>query len=200
MVKRIGEDEVLLTKTITDADTNTTLKFFLEGKELIENLTIPTLKNTKWMSVTFKLRINATAVETKFVAGDMDFVAYVRNMNTMEVKKLNPEFRFTVPANQSFVTMELPPVGESEHYTFDLVKKGTNEPAFVSNNLDKKVSLGFGNYGTFYFFNPDFSTFIPGERIICLLSIAEETGGDNYDEIFVTPSVSEIITSWINFE
>jgi len=199
-VKKKGEKEILLTKIITAADTSKTLKFYLEGNDLVENLTIPALKNPRGMSVTFKLLTNVNAIETKFIGGDVDLVAYIRNLNTTDVKKPNPELRFTTPANQSFVTMELPPLAESEYYTFDIVKKGTNESAFVSNNSMKKVNLGFGNYGSFYFFNPDFMLFLPGERIICTIMPAEETGGANYDEIFVTPTINEYLTNWINFQ
>lgn len=199
-VKKKGGKEVLITKTITEADSNKFLKFYLEGNDLVENLTIPALKNPKGMSVTFRLLTNVNTFETKFTGGDVDLVAYIRNLNTSEVKKTNPELRFTAPANQSFVTMELPPLAESEYYTFDLVKKGTNKPAFVSNNSMKKVNLGFGNYGSFYFFNPDFMLFLPGERIICLIMPAEETGGANYDEIFVTPTINEYLTNWISFK
>lgn len=199
-VKKKGGKEVLLTKTITEADSNRFLKFYLEGNELLENLTIPALKNPKGMSVTFKLLTNVNTIETKFIGGDVDLLAYIRNLKTTDVKKTSPELRFTIPAKPSFVTMELPPISDSEYYTFDFVKKGTNEPSFTSNNLGKKVKLGIGNYGMFFFQNPDPAFFLPGERIICTIMPAEETGGANYDEIFVTPTINEYLTNWINFQ
>ncbi|VTR48097.1 hypothetical protein [Sphingobacterium thalpophilum] len=199
-VRKVGADDVLISKTITDADSNAVLKFYLDGNDLLEHLTVPALKNPKAMSVTFKLQTDIPFGETKFVGGDIDIIPYIRDINTGAIKKPSPELRFTVSTKASFTTIELPPISESEYYTFDLARKGTNEPAFASTNSGKKVKLGLGNYGVFFLQSPETAFFLPGVRVICILSVTEETGGNNFDELFVTPTISEYLANWINFQ
>jgi len=199
-VKIKGEKEVLLTKTITAADTDKTLKFLLDGGRPVENITLPALKNPNGMSLTFMLQPNVEFGQTTFLGGDVDLVFYLRDMNTNEVTKLNPELRMTVPASQSFVTVELPPLPDSKFYTFDILKKGTNEVAYVSNDPSKKVRPGLGKYGFLFFMIDDVKYFLPGERLVCTMTPYEEIGGDNYDEIYLTLFVKDYLNSFVNIQ
>ncbi|MET6997803.1 hypothetical protein [Chitinophaga defluvii] len=197
-VKIKGEKEIILTRTITAADENKTLKFFLDGKKPVQNITLPPLKNPNGMLLTFKLLPDVEFGQTTFLGTDVDFVFYLRDLNTDEVTNLSPEFRVTVPGNQSFVTMELPPLPDSKFYTFDIVKKGTNEVAFKAKDPNQKVSRGFGKYGMFYFMIGELKFILPGEKLIFTLVPYEELGGANFDEIYVTPFIRDYLNDWVD--
>jgi len=198
-VKIKGEDEVILSRTIAEADSNKVLKFFLDGKKPVEEMVLPALKNPQGMSLTFQLHPDVEYGQTTFLGGDVDIVFYIRDLNTEEVTLLNPEVRVTVPQGQPFVTVELPPLPDSKMYTFDIFKKGTNEVVYRSNSPGYTVQPGLGKYGLVYFFKDlQFNYFLPGERLVCTLSVNEEFGGANFDEIYVTPKEFGLLTDYTN--
>lgn len=198
-VKIKGTDEIILSRTIAEADSNKTLKFFLDGKKAVENMTLPALRDPKGMSMTFLLRPDVENGQTAFLGGDVDLVFYLRDLMTDEVTPISPEIRFTVPQGQSFVTLELPPLPDSKMYTFDVFKKGTKEVAYNSLNPGYSVQPGLGKHGGLYFFRDlQISFFFPGERLVCKILVAEELGGNNFDEIYITPGEINILNDFVN--
>ncbi|WP_343560342.1 hypothetical protein [Sphingobacterium sp.] len=199
-VKIKGKKEVIFTKTLMDADSNKTLKFLLDGEKVLENLTLPALKNSKGMSLTFKLNTVVEFGQSTFLGGDVDLLFYMRDQITEEVTSLKPEIR--VPVLTSFVSVELPPLPEGKIYTYDVVRRGTTlvpytYKKFVSDEIFP-VLPNKGRYGRLGFFK-DLTDhiFLPGERIICRLSVAEEQWGDNYDEIFIVPGSVALLNDFV---
>ncbi|NML23182.1 hypothetical protein HHL16_20055 [Pseudoflavitalea sp. G-6-1-2] len=200
-VKKKGETAVLVTRDITQADSNKVLKFFLTRNTVVESIKIPALKNPQGMSMTFALQQNVEFGQTTFLGGDLDLVFYMRDLNTGEVSRIEPELRVTVPATQLFVTVELPPPPADHVYTFDILKKGTNEAAYLSNTPAYTVKPAEGKSGYIFFLvGGDTKMFLPGERHVGEIAIAEEFGGENFDEIYVTPAMSTDLSLFLNIE
>lgn len=200
-VKIKGEDEVILTRTIAEADSNKVLKFLLDGKKPVEEMVLPALKDPQGMSLTFQLRPDVEYGQTTFLGGDVDLVFYLRDQMTEEVTRPNPEIRVTVPQGQPFVTVELPPLLDSKMYALDIFKKGTHEVVYRSNSSAYTVQPGLGKYGLVYFFKDlQFNYFLPGERLICTLSVNEEFGGANFDEIYIIPKEFDLLTDYTHIK
>ncbi|MDR2282966.1 MAG: hypothetical protein LBE37_07155 [Sphingobacterium sp.] len=204
-VKIKGENEAFLTKIITDADSNKTLKFLLDGEKLVEHMELPALKNAKGMSLTLKFKPTIEFGQSTFLGGDVDLVFYLRDMTTEEVTPFVPEIRITVPVSQSFATVELPPLPEGKLYTFDVVRKGINQVPYTYKKFTSDevfpVLQNQGRYGTLIFFK-DLNNhyFLPGERLVCTISVGEEQWGENYDEVFIVPGSVSLLNDFINIQ
>ncbi|MFD2549622.1 hypothetical protein ACFSR5_18405 [Sphingobacterium suaedae] len=194
-VTRKDEQEVLVSRTITEADADKTLKFYLDAYGLIERMKLPPLKDPKGMTVMLRFLPDVPFGQTTFLGGDVDLVFYTRDKATEAVS--DAHLRFTVPTDGSFGTLELPAIDDSKFYTFDIFRKGTNQVAYQSINGSYTVSPGLGKYGIFYFLTDGLSFFVPGERLICIVSPLEEMGGENFDQIFMTPQTTFQINDWI---
>lgn len=200
-VKKKGESAALVTRNITQADSNKVLKFFLARNTVVESIKIPALKNPQGMLMTFALQQNVEFGQTTFLGGDLDLQFYTRNLNTGEVSRMEPELRVTVPAGQLFVTVELTPPPVDHVYTFDILKKGTNEPAYLSNTPSYAVKPSQGNHGYIFFLvGGDNKLFLPGEKHVGEIAIAEEFGGENFDEIYVVPTMSTDLSIFLNIQ
>jgi len=197
-ITRKGEQEPLVSRIITEAQADKTLKFYLDKYGLIERMKLPTLKDPKGMAVMLRFVPDVEFGQTAFVGGDVDLVFYTRNKTTEEVA--NPGLRFTVPTDGSFATVELPPIDDSRFYTFDILQKGTDKVAYKSTNESFTVSAGKGKYGAFYLLTGDFSFFIPGERIIGIVGPSEEMGGEFFDQIFMIPQMKFQLNDWVDIE
>lgn len=197
-VTRKDEQEVLVSRIITQAEADKTLKFYLDKYGLIERMKLPPLKDPKGMTVMLRFSPDVEFGQTSFLGGDVDLVFYTRDKVTEEVS--DPKLRITAPTNGSFTTVELPPIDESKFYTFDILKKGTDQVAYKSISESFTVSPGLGKYGIFYFLTGGFSFFTPGERVICIVSPTEEMGGANFDQIFMTPQTKFQLNDWIELE
>lgn len=194
-VTRTGEQDVLVSRTITGAEADKTLKFYLDQYGLIERMKLPPLKDPKGMAVMLRFLPDVEFGQTTFLGGDVDLVFYTRDKATEEVS--DPRLRVTVPTDGSFATVELPPIDDSRFYTFDILKKGTDQAAYKSTSESYTVTPGLGKYGIFYFLTGGFSFFTPGERVICIVSPTEEMGGANFDQIFMTPQTRFQLNDWV---
>jgi len=55
-----------------------------------------------------------------------------------------------------------------------------------------------GRYGTLTFFkNSTTIFFLPGERLVCIVSVGEEQWGDNYDEVFIVPGSVSLLNDFV---
>jgi len=201
-VKVKGKNEVIFNKTLMDADSNKTLKFLLDGEKVLENMTLPTLKNPKGMSLTFKFKPVIEFGQSTFLGGDVDLVFYIRDQMTEEVTLLKPELRVSIPLSQSFVTVELPPLPEGKIYTYDVVRKGTQRVPYTYKKWTAEDIFpalpNNGRYGRLGFFKEltDHS-FLPGERIVGVLSVGEEQWGEAYDEVFIVPGSVTLLNDFV---
>ncbi len=201
-VKIKGESGSILTKSIAEADSNQTLKFLLNGNEAVENMTLPILKNQKGMSLTFKFNPKVEFGQSTFLGGEVDLLFYMRDQTTEEVTHLSPELRVSIPLSQSFVTVELPPLPEGKIYTYDVVKKGTKVAPYTYKKFTSEdifpVLPNNGRYGRLGFFKDltDY-IFLPGERIVGILSVGEEQWGEGYDEVFIVPGSVTLLNDFV---
>lgn len=194
-VTRKGEQQVLVSRTISQAEADKTLKFYLDKYGLIERMKLPPLKDPKGMTVMLRFLPDVEFGQTSFLGGDVDLVFYTRDKATEKVS--DPKLQITAPTDGSFATVELPPIDDSKFYTFDILKKGTNQVAYKSTSENYTVSPGLGKYGIFHFLTGGFSFFTPGDRVICIVSPREEMGGANFDQIFMTPQTKFQLNDWI---
>lgn len=194
-VTRKDEQEVLLSRTITEADADKTLKFYLDAYGFIERMKLPPLKDPKGMALLLRFLPDVQFGQTTFLGGEVDLVFYTRDKATERVSDAG--LRVTVPTDGSFAALELPAIDDSKFYTFDIFQKGTDQVAYQSISESYTVSAGLGKYGIFYFLTGGFSFFVPGERLICMVSPLEEMGGANFDQIFMTPQTTFQLNDWI---
>ncbi len=82
---------MILSRTITEAEADKTLKFLLAGNEPVENMELPALKDPNGMSLTFLFRPDIEFGQTGFLGGDVDLVFYQRDLMTEEVNYPDPE-------------------------------------------------------------------------------------------------------------
>lgn len=197
-VKKNGAEAVLVSRMITIADDSAALKFYFDGEQLTERLKLPALKNPKGMLLTFQLFPDVEFGQTAFLGGDVDIVFYLRDQITEEVENLQPELRVTVPADQQFVSVELPPLPDGKLYTCDVLKKGTREIAYQSTVPGYTARPGLGKHGVLLFSTGDIVYFLPGQKVVCTLTAYEELGGANFDEIYITPFVTGFLDSFVD--
>ncbi|MGJ1204437.1 hypothetical protein [Sphingobacterium lactis] len=135
-IKKTGGSEILFTKEITTGETDQFLKFLFDGSALIDKIQLDPPKNPKNMGISFQFKTIFADYQNRiqFVGGnEVDFVVYSRRIGSEEAEKLVPEVRISVPMNNQFKYMELPPLKNPEEYeyTFDIYKKGTSEIAYI---------------------------------------------------------------------
>ena len=132
-VRKKGETEILLTKTIDAAPGIQNLNFFFDGKALVDNVKLDPPANPANMMVRAKFE---TIFPNQFKNVDIDLVFYTKLLaaaNTVIGTKVVPELRFKLPKDGSFQTFELPPLPGSDYfYTFDIVESGTNLAPYTS--------------------------------------------------------------------
>jgi len=154
------------------------------------------------MSLTFKFKPVIEFGQSTFLGGDVDLVFYIRDQMTEEVTLLKPELRVSVPPSQSFVTVELSPLPEGKIYTYDVVRKGTHIVPYTYKKWTTEDIFpalpNSGRYGRLGFFRDvtDHS-FLPGERIVGVLSVGEEQWGEGYDEVFIVPGSVTLLNDFV---
>lgn len=149
-VRKKGESEILISKTVNSSTALQSLKFFFDGTKIVDNVKLDPPANPANMAVSAKFE---TTLPDLFKGVDMDIVFYVYNTTTLQAEKVSPEIRVALPANGTFShTFELPPLPNSTEYvyTFDIYEKGTNTIPYNTESVPTKParpSLGAGSYG-----------------------------------------------------
>ncbi|MGQ7857147.1 hypothetical protein ACUN24_23150 [Pedobacter sp. WC2501] len=129
-VRKKGETNILLTKTIESTTPQQSIQFFFDGIKIADNVKLDPPKNPSNMVISAKFE---TRYATQFKNVDVDIVFYANNQTTKVATKINPEIRFTLPKDGSFNTIELPPLpGTNYIYSFDIYEKGTNNVPYSS--------------------------------------------------------------------
>lgn len=152
-VRKKGETTILLTKTLSSSEKQS-LNFFFDGTKVVDNVQLTPPSNPANMFISAKFQ-SIYASLGYYLGVDVDLVFYQRNSATGAAAKMNPEIRFTLPADGTFRDIELPPLPDGFVYSCDLFEKGTNNlpyipaatvPPLISAALPYQPNVGrFGN-------------------------------------------------------
>lgn len=149
-----GDTQPLITKTIQSAPATQTLNFFFDGEKMVDNIQLTPPSNPAAMRITAKFQ---TTYPANFKGGDVDLVFYVKNTATSVAVKTDPEIRFTLPADGSLRSMELPPLPAATGYAYtcDIYAKGTTDEPYTKTTPFILAAFPFqknlGLYGNFPF-------------------------------------------------
>jgi hypothetical protein len=139
-VRLKGETTTLLTKTINALPAEQSLKFFFDGTSIADNVQLNPPVNPNNMAITAQFK---TAIPDMFLGGQVDLVFYVYNNKTDVYSKPNPEVRFTMPADGSFTSFELPSLPNATDYEYRIViyKKGTHDVPYDASSSGFPIIL-----------------------------------------------------------
>lgn len=145
-VRKKGETNTLLTKTINALPAQQSLIFFYDGTGIATNIQLDPPVNPSHMAVTAQFK---TTIPDKFLGGPVDLVFYIHNNKTDTYTKPSPELRFTMLA-EGFTSFELPALPNATDYDYRPVifKKGTNDMPYDSSNLAFPFMVNDGSFSS----------------------------------------------------
>jgi len=135
-VRKKGETDILLAKTIDATSNSQSINFFYDGIKIVDNVSLNPPVNPANMMVSAKFE---TLFAPQFKNVDVDLVFYTRLKPQSTAAyatagtKVQPELRLTLLKDGTFNQIELPPLPDANYiYSFDIVEKGTDNVPYTT--------------------------------------------------------------------